>query len=153
MKYIQLTQNKKTIVDDEDYERLSKRTWYYANGYACQKTLYSKNRDRKIILMQKVIMNADKKTLIDHINRDKLDNRKSNLRTATHGQNNINGKIRYDNTSGYRGVSFQKKWNKWVAMIKVNGKHIYLGGYTNPLEASRAYENASRKYFGGFTNV
>lgn len=84
----------------------------------------------------------------DHINQDKLDNRRYNLRPATFSQNGCNQGVQKNNTSGYKGVF----WNqgKWMTQIKVDGKVIYLGYYDDPKEAARAYNKAALKYHGEF---
>lgn len=84
---------------------------------------------------------------IDHINEIKDDNRIANLRLDINGENPHNISIgRADNTSGYRGVSWYKPLNKWVANICVKGKAIYLGYYDTPEEAHEAYLCAKRTY-------
>lgn len=76
---------------------------------------------------------------IDHISRDKLDNRLENLRVATRAENQHNHGLRRDNSSGYPGVSFNRPTNKYKAEISLNGKRIYLGYYPSAEEAHVAY--------------
>lgn len=76
----------------------------------------------------------------DHINRNKLDNRKQNLRFCSYSVNNNNSNLRSDNTSGVKGVSFKKKSNKWKAEITNNGKYIFLGNFNTKEGAQKAYE-------------
>lgn len=82
---------------------------------------------------------------IDHINGNRSDNRISNLRLATHKQNGENLGIRKNNTSGFRGVSFQK--GKWVAQVRANKKAIYCGRFESPIEASKVAEAKRQEIF------
>ena len=88
---------------------------------------------------------------VDHINGDKLDNRKENLRVCTHRENGKNQKISINNTSGYKGVFANHK--NWQAVIGVDGKPIYLGTYPSPEKAAEAYDVAAKKYHGDFANL
>lgn len=85
--------------------------------------------------------------LIDHEDRDKTNNRIKNLREATRKQNSENSKMRIDNVSGFRGVSYKKSSGKWLAQIQHCGRNIYLGVYNTPEEASSAYETARDTLF------
>lgn len=87
---------------------------------------------------------------IDHIDRNKLNNQPSNLRECNITQNNRNVGIRADNTSGYKGVTWNKSAGKWHAQIKVNGKRKYLGLYLNPIDAAIAYDKAAVDFHGEF---
>ena len=88
--------------------------------------------------------------LIDHINGDFHDNRFSNLRLATKRQNQCNQKTRIDNTSGSKGVTWDKSRSKWLAQIQVKGKHLFLGRHTTKEEACAAYQKAAYEYHGDF---
>jgi hypothetical protein len=90
---------------------------------------------------------------IDHMNRDKIDNRILNLRPATFKQNAGNSGIHAHNTSGYRGVSLNNKTGKYHAQIKINGKQTYLGRFDNPKEAHAMYVKAAKRHFGEFAYV
>ncbi len=83
----------------------------------------------------------------DHANRNKLDNRRSNLRPVTKQGNKANSNLHSNNTSGYKGVSWSKSVGKWCANIRVNGRLICLGYYTEAEEAAAAYDTAAVKYF------
>lgn len=89
---------------------------------------------------------------IDHINGDKADNRWSNLRSVTQQQNVHNQKIRTNNSSGYKGVSFDKRAKKFEACIKLNYKKIFLGYFEDPKLAHEAYCKAAQEHFGEFAN-
>jgi len=142
MKRIPLTQGKFSIVDDDDFEWLSKHKWTF-NGYCAYRKVDDKN-----VYMHREIMKTPKGMDTDHKNHNRLDNKKENLRIATRSQNSWNKKKMDDNTSGYKGISKKKK--KWRARICVDGNHIYLGYYATKIEAALAYDNAARKYHGEF---
>ncbi len=89
---------------------------------------------------------------IDHINRVKDDNRIENLRECVRSQNNGNQKLRGNNTSGYRGVSYSKCTRKWWAQINYGGVHHNLGYYATPGEAALVYNDAAREHFGEFAH-
>lgn len=86
----------------------------------------------------------------DHVNGDGLDNRRTNLRDASSGENNRNQQLRSNNTSGFKGVSWCKRAQKWRASIQGNGKNRHLGLYESPDLAALAYDDAARTYFGPF---
>jgi hypothetical protein len=87
---------------------------------------------------------------VDHINRDTLNNQLSNLRLATDSQQAQNRRLRSDNTSGYRGVGWNKGARKWRARITVDGKVIFIGDFADKEEAARAYDAAAIEHFGEF---
>jgi hypothetical protein len=98
-------------------------------------------------------MNIQNDLHIDHINGNTLDNRKANLRICTRAENNCNIKRRKNNTSGYKGVSFDKRKKKWSAYISKNYKHYFLGYFVTPEEAYIAYCKASKKYHGEYGRI
>lgn len=139
MKQIQLTKGAISIIDDEDFEYLSQFNWQLSSGgYAKTGT--------KGYFMHRVLMKAPKNKEVDHINRDKLDNRRSNLRFATRSENNRNTDIRKDNTSGYKGVNYFKPRNCWVARIQIKGKRFFLGSFDTREKAIMAYARAQTEY-------
>ena len=160
MKKIQLGGHQKNgkikgyaIIDDEDFERINKYNWIISsNGYA----VHYKSKNRKylgIIRMHRIILDTPRDKFIDHINGNKLDNRKQNLRFATNSQNQANAKIRSTNKSGFRGVSFHNWSGKWIVGIKVMGKSINLGYFSNPKEAAMAFDDAAKIYQGKFAKT
>ena len=91
--------------------------------------------------------------LVDHINRDFHNNRICNLRLATHRQNQCNQKTRTDNSSGFKGVTWDSSRSKWQAAIQVNGKRVYLGRHKTKEKAYAAYCEAARRLHGEFAQL
>lgn len=87
---------------------------------------------------------------VDHINGFGLDNRRENLRLATAAENGRNRKKSKNNTSGYKGVHWDKHHRKWRAKIMINGRRLHLGHFADPADAARAYDNAAVLYYGDF---
>lgn len=109
-------------------------------------------RKYKTILLHRYIMNAPAGVTVDHINGNKLDNRKMNLRLCSQSENNMNRGVFSNNKSGIKGVSWNKSKKKWVAQIQVNGKRIYLGAFDDKLVASNRYIDKSKELFGRYCN-
>lgn len=146
MKTISLTKGKFAIVDDEDYEHLMQWKWYYASiGYAVRLALPRGSR----ILMHRVILTPPIGMVSDHINGDRLDNRRCNLRVCTYSQNMMNKKKSWGN-SRYKGVSWSKKYQKWEGHIMVEGKKKFLGYFDTEEVGALAYNEASMKLHGEF---
>ena len=145
-KEILLTRGRVTIVDDEDYDWLNQWKWVFDSGGYASRTLNH-------IMMHRVIMDPPEGVFVDHRNRNKLDNRRSNLRLCTKSQNNMNQSKRRDNTSGYVGVCWFKPRKKWRVEIRVEGKRIFVGSYANKIEAARFYNMAAMKYHGYFAKL
>lgn len=160
MKKIKLTQGKYALVDNEDFESLNQFKWFYADGegnrqgYAVRSVYQGKNSNPKTIKMHRVILKVKLATeFCDHINNDKLDNRKSNLRIATRSQNGIN-RLKFFTqrmTSIYKGVYYDKSGKgRWRALIRKNNKNINIGSFKTEKEAASAYNNLAKKHFGDF---
>ena len=132
--------------DLEDYDKIKDYYWYNRYGYFSNETINGK------IYLHKLIMNVSEleNMVIDHINRQRNDNRKCNLRLATVIQNSYNANIPKDNTSGYIGITWDKSRNKWIAGIKVNYKRINLGRYHDIEDAIKVRLKAEKQYFGEF---
>lgn len=155
MKEIILTQGQFALVDDEDFEEISKYKWSAAKDkerYVAHRNSLSSegNGKRRTMLMHRVIMKAPKGKDVDHINRNTLDNRKENLRVCTHAENMRNQKVKYDGFTGFKGVVWNKRNQKYMGQIKFNGKRIHLGYSVDKQELARRYNIAAKKYFGKF---
>jgi len=156
MKKIKLTQQKYAIVDDDDFSRLNKFKWCLHKSLNTDYVIRSIRlkgviRKTKSILMHRVVLGlSDPKVMVDHINHNGLDNRKSNLRICNSMLNNRNALRRKDNSSGFKGVGWHKGLKKWVARITVGGKKISLGVFSDSKTAGKAYDVATKKLFGDF---
>ncbi len=144
MKLIELSQNKECIVDEEDFTLLSQWSWYYDTGYA------TRHNGNKKVRMHRQLTGNVVGFVVDHINGNTLDNRKSNLRLCSVRDNIRNRKLNKNNKSGYKGVSWDIKANKWRARIMINRKEKHLGTFGNKVDAAKCYDSASIKYFGEF---
>lgn len=142
MKIIQLNEEDFTRVDDEDFEYLSNWNWFYSSGYAA--TRAGEKIHRKI-------MQCPVGKQVDHINGDKLDNRKQNLRIVTASQNCKNRSKIANTTSKFKGVS--RKGEKWRSYIKINKKQKSLGVFNTEIEAALAYDVAAIIEHGEFAKL
>jgi hypothetical protein len=159
MKKIALTRGFESLVDDEDYDKLNKYKWYCnKRGYAVRSD-YSGSKTSNV-KMHRFIMNTPFGMETDHINGDKLDNRRSNLRICTHSQNSKNRKINSNSSCGLKGVTrYVAKlpsgnlYKSWVAAICLNGKRIYIGSFKTPELAHEAYVKKSLELHGEFSRI
>lgn len=143
MPELELTKGRKCLVDEEDHKLLAGYKWCVTStGYV---------HNRALGRIHRAIMRAPKGSIVDHINGNKLDNRRCNLRFATKSQNNMNCHVARG-VSEFKGVVWAKRKNggMWRARIVVGGKAIHLGSYKTDVEAAKAYNNAALKYFGEF---
>lgn len=134
------------IFDVSDYEEISKYTWFLDNSGYIRATLKSGKR----VLLHNLIMKEAKGLFVDHINRNKLDNRKSNLRYVTKQQNCHNRGISKANRSGFKGVSFDKRSKKYEAWIGFNHSNNFIGSYDTSHEAAKAYNQKAIELFGEY---
>ena len=132
--------------DLDDYNLIKDYCWFSSHDYIC--TLI----DGEIVPIYRVVLNVtNPQMLVDHRNHNKADNRKNNLRIATDSQNNMNKSKQSNNTSGVTGVVWYKFTNKWKSQIKINGKNIHLGYFSNFNDAVKARKEAEEKYFGEYS--
>lgn len=153
---IPLTKGQTAIVDAADYEWLNQwkwcatsngRTWYAVRWVS------GGGRKRVAIFMHRVILGIEKGLFVDHIDHDGLNNRRANLRPVTNSQNLANSRKQARNTSGYKGVTWSKKYKVWVAHIVVNQRQRHVGQFATAEEAAHAYDAAAREAFGEYANV
>ncbi len=151
MKQIRLTQGMVALVDDEDFEWLSRRKWFahkirnawYAASHGSDGRFY----------MHRVIMNAPTNKLVDHVDGDGLNNQKNNLRFASNAENLWNQDKHKNNTSGYKGVHFDKKSQIWIAQIRSAVGQRNIGQFSTPQEAAHAYDEAAKELHGQFAHL
>lgn len=142
---------KYALVDDDDFKLVSGRKWYITKfGYLL--SYVNKNGKYTHEYMHRVIANPVNSMVVDHINRNRLDNRRSNLRICTRAENTYNSGIGKNNTTGFKGL-VRTKSKKWEARIIVKRKCISLGRYTTKEDAALAYNEAAIKYFGKFAGL
>lgn len=126
-------------VSHEDYERLSQYNWYVTQGYV-ETSAYPKH-----YRMHRMVLNAEYESAhIDHINRDKLDNRRSNLRLCSQAENNRNVHQKGRGANTYQGVRFDKKLGKWTANFHFEGKNYYLGAYDSEIDAAKVRDGIAK---------
>ncbi len=122
----------------------------YANRISKSKGVRSVIKMHRLILSRVLGREITSSEIVDHIDGNALNNTRANLRLVNSNQNAWNSKKKSTNKSGYKGVSFSKEKNKWVAQICVGGKVTYLGKYDDPAVAHEAYKEAAKKHFGEF---
>jgi hypothetical protein len=154
-KEITLTQGKVTVVDDEDYERLSQWKWLLHKGGYAARSVYRPGQNPKTIFLHHLILTPPPGMLVDHINGDKLDNRRANLRACNHAENIRNSRKRQDGsrTSPYKGVRYSAQWKSWQAYIRHDGKPCSLGSFTSEIAAAHAYNHAAKEFYGEFARL
>jgi len=145
---IPLTRGQFAIVEAKDYPVLSQHTWF-AEG--TDKNYYAVRKENgKSIKMHRQITNAPDHLVVDHIDHNGLNNRRSNLRLATFTQNCQNQRRLSHKTSKYKGVHWHKKNKKWAAQITSNKKTYRLGYFHNETEAAKAYDKKAVELHGEF---
>ncbi|MGM9988528.1 MAG: HNH endonuclease [Bacillaceae bacterium] len=137
----------KFYFDKEDYKIIVPYYWFITSrGYPCTR------RNNKDIFMHRLILNAREEVYIDHINHIEYDNRKENLRLVSHGENMLNKNKYKNNSSGYPGVNWHKRSQKWIARISINKKQTELGRFNSKEEAIAVRKAAEEKYYGEYRN-
>jgi hypothetical protein len=149
MKKVPLTQGEFALVDDEDYVLVSQYKWHLHKG---RKTNYARIKNKHICTTMHRMVLVNPEGLVDHINGNGLDNRKENLRVCTNAQN-IRNMVKTSGSSKYKGVTWDKRCNKWAAAIWLNYKRIHLGRYSSEIDAAKAYNEAAIRLFGDFANL
>lgn len=142
------------LVDDADFPKMSEHLWHVGGNknypYAYRYRPRKNGRCRQVFLHREII-DAPANLLVDHINGNTFDNRKSNLRLCNHSVNNQNSAIR--GAVPFKGVGYVKKTGKFIARIRHNKKAYGLGQFATAEEAARAYDVAALKYFGSMARI
>lgn len=139
--------------DLNDYEKIKNYCWHvtgYRDKTTGTKYISSFDENGKTLYMHRLIMNIhnlDSSLQIDHINHNKNDNRKENLRIVNNSENQFNIPTRCNNKSGHIGVGYDKAKNIWYATIRINGKTKYLGSRKNKEDAIKLRKDAEILYY------
>lgn len=153
MRRIKLTQGKHALIDDCDYPIVSQYKWHAhktpdgPNQIWYAKTNILINGKRITVRLHQLLTGFK---LVDHKNRNGLDNQRKNFRTCTPTQNQWNRAKRSGCKNRFKGITKSSNPKKWCAQITRNGKPIYLGSFNSAIEAARAYDKASKRFFGSF---
>lgn len=163
MRRIPLSQGRCAIVDNEDFDFLMQWKWSWSQcprsdpGVGCaQRTVHMSGKFTTILMHRLVLdrkLGRRSSHQASHRNRNKLDNRRRNLREATASQNCHTRKKKRNCTSRYIGVSFWKAKGKWAAEIYADSTRVFLGFFRNQETAARAYNRAAIKYYGEYANL
>lgn len=153
MKQMKLSNGSIVLLDDGDFANISKRKWHVShNGYAIRR-IELPSGTKKLVYMHKEIFGDSGNFDIDHIDGNKLNNCRANLRLATRSFNNANSKPRVGCSSKYKGVAWVKNCRKWWAYINLHGKRTSLGYFNDETEAAMAYDAAAIDMFGEFART
>jgi hypothetical protein len=158
MRTIPLTQGYEAIVDDDDFERVSRHKWIAwtkeRNGkkqvYAVRTFRRPNKLQRTVQLHRFIVDEWNPDVLVDHANRNPLDCRRDNLRRCNDSQNLQNSTKRSGVTSKYKGVHWYPKYGKWAARIQHNKKRMSLGYFEREVDAAAAYNLKAKELFGEF---
>ena len=147
VKMIPLTQGFYTYVDAADYEWLNQWHWLAFNGYAIRR------EKGKTIFMHRQIMQTPKGKVVDHINGNRFDNTRANMRNVTQQQNICNSGKHSRTTSIYKGVSYSQQYGKWRAAINFEKEAFHLGYFASEIEAARAYDRKAVELLNGLARL
>lgn len=138
----------KFLLDDEDMKMIKSlgRPWWVQEKR--EKPYARTTIDGKVVELHRLIMGRPEGKVVDHISQDTLDNRRSNLRVCSNADNLRNGRTRPNNTSGYKGVWWAEREQRWIAEIKVGYKKINIYGFKNFADALGARVALENEYWG-----
>ena len=159
MKYIELSQGKRAMVDDNLYNWLNQWRWYYKVRSAnpdkgdAARTLNGINNRKQTLYMHQILCPAPPGYETDHIDTNTLNNQILNLRVASKEQQGWNRQLQRNNTSGIKGIYWHKRDRKWRVQIRVNGRKKYIGNYSDLKIATEARDVAVREYHGKFARL
>ena len=136
------------LFDESDLPSVQGQTWTIdKDGYV------RGNSGKKAVRFHRMIMAAKPDEVLDHINGDPSDCRKQNLRIVSQHQNSMNHSLNKNSTTGFKGVCFDKKEQKYMAHIHPNRRMVFLGYYDDPIEAALAYDKSASFYFGEYAKL
>ena len=163
MKVIPLTKGLVALVDDEDFEELSKHSWYahwnkMGKTYVARRTVHSGKKTTGMRMHRQIMGVTDPRIQVDHANFCTLDNRRENLRVTTNSGNERNKHKRKGCISKYKGIDLKR--GKWRARINIpsisgfgRGIRTDLGTYENEIDAAKAYDDAAKIHYGVFAKL
>jgi uncharacterized protein (DUF1330 family) len=145
---VTLTRGQVAIIDTEDAERVSRHTWHAAaHGYAATRL---RDKNGELMYLHRYVLNAPNGKYVDHVNLDKLDNRKANLRLCTNSQNHANKPKRKGETlSRYKGVTLAKNGRVWQMQLQWNGQR-FVKRFKSENDAARYYNEKALELWGSF---
>lgn len=155
MKEIKLYNGQEVLVDDEDFDRVSVFSWTISKGYARRTVHVAMVNGKQVtttVSMHRFILNSPEDKWVDHINGNRLDNRKSNLRLTDAFGNGRNKSRQRNNSSGYIGVSKTRN-GKFAAYIMSQGKRYNLGRYKTAEEAAKVRDSRAKELHGEFAKL
>lgn len=151
---IPLTKGKYALIDEDMYDYLMQWVWNCSHfGYAVRSTYDKETKKNGKVQMSRQILGTNNDLQVDHINGNKLDNRRCNLRECTAKQNKMNSPSQKNTTSCYLGVSWDKQKNKWRASIGIDYKTHLIGRYDSEREAAIAYNNKAKELFNEYARL
>lgn len=142
---------KHALVDDDIYDKYGAMKWNLRKKSVSRNVMRGGKQHTEIL--SRIIVDAPSGYWVDHINGNILDNRRENLRLCKPIQNSWNKSTPQRNTSGYKGVSYKKKQNKYYAYITVRGDIKHLGVYSDAISAAIAYNNAAKTHYGEYAKL
>lgn len=157
MKEIQLNKGLVVLVDDEDFDLLNQWKWFAFKGrntYYAIRNNWHKGKNKCVYMHRQILgLQSGDKRHADHKDHNGLNNCRNNIRLCTNSENRYNMVHRSGGTSGYRGVDFIAKWNKWRARVNKDKKVYDLGLYESEQMAAVAYNQKAKELFGEFANL
>lgn len=153
MKKIPLSQGLFALVDDEDFEKLSKYKWRADRGNSTFYAARLVEKGRNIRMHRQILGVTDPKMDVDHKNGNGIDNRRSNLRVCSRSLNNANRAVQSNSGSGIKGVFWDKERNKWQVKIGYERKVFNLGRFSDLTTAVKAYNDKAKELFGDFARL
>ena len=150
IKIIKLKKGRQTIIDSKDWNKVKHLHWLYGIGNVYVGANIGGRKNHKQILLHRFIMDTPKGFHTDHINGDRLDNRRENLRICTPNQNQFNSRKWKKKSSKFKGVSWYKRDKCWRAYVNKNRQQFHLGYFQSEKDAGEAYNKKAKELFGKY---